>query len=164
MKSLLILISVILGSHGLIKIVKRRKWSDISGSTSIHILNHLLLWYLFANILFVLYVFVLGRIYDSIIVANGEPMNGNNQGVYVAHDIAANYNSKALIWQWVYTIGSLVIYVLSFFTTTKIGIQKSSSKDIVYMAILIITSIILSFFSLISILLLIDEFGVVTGG
>lgn len=164
MKSLLILISVIVGSYGLIKIVKRRKWSDISGSTSIHILNHLLLWYLFANILFVLYVFVLGRIYASIIVANGEPMNGNNQGVYVAYDIAANYNSKALNWQWVYTIGSLVIYVFSFFTTTKIGIQKRSSKDIIYMAFLLSTSIVLSFFSLISILLLIDEFGVVTGG
>lgn len=164
MKSILIFISVIVGSYGLIKIVKRRKWSDISGSTSINILNHLLLWYLFANILFVLYVFVLGRIYASIIVANGEPMNGNNQGEYVAYDIAANYNSKALIWQWVYTIGSLVIYVLSFFTTTKIGIQKSGFKDIVYMAILIIASIILSFYSIMSILLLIDEFGVVTGG
>ena len=163
-KSLSILISVILGSHGLIMIVKQRKWSDISGSTAIHIFNHLLMWYLFANILFILYVFVYSRFYASIIVANGEPIGDMNGRNYVTPGFASAFDNAASWWYWIFIIGNFILFIRGSITPKKNGIQKRSSKDIVYVSILIIASIILSFFSLISILLLIDEFGVVTGG
>ena len=167
MTILVMILSIGLGSQGILSLLKRSESKKLDYFRRINGLNVFFIWLILSNVIFYIYFLLVGLLYNSIVVNSdfSERIDGSAGGYYTTEDIANQYLSLSSFLTWSFLIMNIIFFLSQFFMETKPNVDSNieSSPKLIFTILLTLLSIILCFISLM-LLLILSEFSVSYGG
>ena len=105
MTILVMILSIGLGSLGILSLLKRSESKKLDYFRKINGLNVFFIWLILSNVLFYIYFLLVSLLYNFIVVNSdfSERIDGSAGGYYTTEDIANQYFSLSSFLIWSFT-------------------------------------------------------------
>jgi hypothetical protein len=166
MTILVMILSIGLGSLGILSLLKRSESKKLNYFRKINGLNVFFIWLILSNVLFYIYFLLVSLLYNFIVVNSdfSERTDGSAGGYYTTEDIANQYFNLSSILIWSFTIINIILFLSRFFLKPNPNLVSINEKTKgIFTLLLFFLSIISCFISLM-LLILLDDFSVSYGG
>ena len=166
MTILVMILSIGLGSLGILSLLKRSESKKLDYFRKINGLNVFFIWLILSNVLFYIYFLLVSLLYNFIVVNSdfSERTDGSAGGYYTTEDIANQYFSLSSFLIWSFTIINIILFLSRFFLKPNPNLVSINEKTKgIFTLLLFFLSIISCFISLM-LLILLDDFSVSYGG
>jgi len=160
------ILSIGLGSLGILSLLKRSESKKLDYFRKINGLNVFFIWLILSNVLFYIYFLLVSLLYNFIVVNSdfSERTDGSAGGYYTTEDIANQYFSLSSFLIWSFTIINIILFLSRFFLKPNPNLVSINEKTKgIFTLLLFFLSIISCFISLM-LLILLDDFSVSYGG
>jgi hypothetical protein len=166
MTILVMILSIGLGSLGILSLLKRSESKKLDYFRKINGLNVFFIWLILSNVLFYIYFLLVSLLYNFIVGNSdfSERTDGSAGGYYTTEDIANQYFSLSSFLIWSFTIINIILFLSRFFLKPNPNLVSINEKTKgIFTLLLFFLSIISCFISLM-LLILLDDFSVSYGG
>ena len=166
MTILVMILSIGLGSLGILSLLKRSESKKLDYFRKINGLNVFFIWLILSNVLFYIYFLLVSLLYNFIVVNSdfSERTDGSAGGYYTTEDIANQYFSLSSFLIWSFTIINIILFLSRFFLKPNPNLVSINEKTKgIFTLLLFFLSIISCFISLM-LLILLDDVSVSYGG
>jgi hypothetical protein len=166
MTILVMILSIGLGSLGILSLLKRSESKKLDYFHKINGLNVFFIWLILSNVLFYIYFLLVSLLYNFIVVNSdfSERTDGSAGGYYTTEDIANQYFNLSSFLIWSFTIINIILFLSRFFLKPNPNLVSINEKTKgIFTLLLFFLSIISCFISLM-LLILLDDFSVSYGG
>ncbi len=168
MTILVMILSIGLGSLGILSLLKRSESKKLDYFRKINRLNVFFIWLILSNVLFYIYFLLVSLLYNFIVVNSdfSERIDGSAGGYYTTEDIANQYFSLSSFLIWSFTIINIILFLSRFFLKPNSNpnlVSINEKTKGIFTILLFFLSIISCFISLM-LLILLDDFSVIYGG
>ena len=166
MTILVMILSIGLGSLGILSLLKRSESKKLDYFRKINGLNVFFIWLILSNVLFYIYFLLVSLLYNFIVVNSdfSERIDGSAGGYYTTEDIANQYFSLSSFLIWSFTIINIILFLSRFFLKPNPNLVSINEKTKGIFTILLFFLSIISCFISLMLLILLDDFSVSYGG
>ena len=166
MTILVMILSIGLGSLGILSLLKRSESKKLDYFRKINGLNVFFIWLILSNVLFYIYFLLVSLLYNFIVVNSdfSERIDGSAGGYYTTEDIANQYFSLSSFLIWSFTIINIILFLSRFFLKPNPNLVSTNEKTKGIFTILLFFLSIISCFISLMLLILLDDFSVSYGG
>ena len=167
MTILVMILSIGLGSLGILSLLKRSESKKLDYFRKINGLNVFFIWLILSNVLFYIYFLLVSLLYNFIVVNSdfSERIDGSAGGYYTTEDIANQYFSLSSFLIWSFTIINIILFLSRFFLKPNPNLVSINEKTKeIFTILLFFLSIISCFISLMLLIFLLYDFSVSYGG
>ena len=166
MTILVMILSIGLGSLGILSLLKRSESKKLDYFRKINVLNVFFIWLILSNVLFYIYFLLVSLLYNFIVVNSdfSERIDGSAGGYYTTEDIANQYFSLSIFLIWSFTIINIILFLSRFFLKPNPNLVSINEKTKGIFTILLFFLSIISCFISLMLLILLDDFSVSYGG
>jgi len=166
MAILVMILSIGLGSLGILSLLKRSESKKLDYFRKINGLNVFFIWLILSNVLFYLYFLLVSLLYNFIVVNSdfSERIDGSAGGYFTTEDIANQYFRLSSFLIWSFTIINIILFLSRFFLKPNPNLVSINEKTKGIFTILLIFISIISCFISLMLLILLDDFSVSYGG
>ena len=163
---LVMILSIGLGSLGILSLLKRSESKKLDYFRKINGLNVFFIWLILSNVLFYIYFLLVSLLYNFIVVNSdfSERIDGSAGGYYTTEDIANQYFSLSSFLIWSFTIINIILFLSRFFLKPNPNLVSINEKTKGIFTILVFFLSIISCFISLMLLILLDDFSVSYGG
>ena len=160
------ILSIGLGSLGILSLLKRSGSKKLDYFRKINGLNVFFIWLILSNVLFYIYFLLVSLLYNFIVVNSdfSERIDGSAGGYYTTEDIANQYFSLSSFLIWSFTIINIILFLSRFFLKPNPNLVSINEKTKGIFTILLFFLSIISCFISLMLLILLDDFSVSYGG
>ena len=161
------ILSIGLGSLGILSLLKRSESKKLDYFRKINGLNVFFIWLILSNVLFYIYFLLVSLLYNFIVVNSdfSERIDGSAGGYYTTEDIANQYFSLSSFLIWSFTIINIILFLSRFFLKPNPNLVSINEKTKeIFTILLFFLSIISCFISLMLLIFLLYDFSVSYGG
>ena len=166
MTTLILILSIGLGSSGILFLIKRSASSRFNFFRTLIGVNTFFSWLILSNVLFYIYFVLESLLYNFIVVQSdtSESVDGSAGGYSTTEDIATNYLGLSSFLIWLFILINVALFSTRFFLKPNpILVSTHEKTKVIFTSVLIFLSIIMCFISLLFLVLL-SEFSVSYGG
>ena len=166
MTTLILILSIGLGSTGILFLIKRSASSRFNFFRKLNGVNTFFSWLILSNVLFYIYFVLESLLYNFIVVQSdtSESVDGSAGGYSTTEDIATNYLGLSSFLIWLFILINVALFSTRFFLKPNpILVSTHEKTKVIFTSVLIFLSIIMCFISLLFLVLL-SEFSVSYGG
>lgn len=166
MTILILILSMGLGSRGILFLIKRSESPRFNFCRKLSGVNTFFSWLILSNLLFYVYFLLSSLLYNFIVVKSdtSESVDGSAGGYFTTEDIATNYLVLSSLLTWLVIIINLLLFATRFYLKSNPTLESTIEKTNGFFTLLLIfLSIIMCFISLLFLVLL-SEFSVSYGG
>lgn len=166
MTTLILILSIGLGSSGILFLIKRSASSRFNFFRTLNGVNTFFSWLILSNVLFYIYFVLESLLYNFIVVQSdtSESVDGSAGGYSTTEDIATNYLGLSSFLIWLFILINVALFSTRFFLKPNpILVSTHEKTKVIFTSVLIFLSIIMCFISLLFLVLL-SEFSVSYGG
>ena len=166
MTILVMILSIGLGSLGILSLLKRSESKKLDYFRKINGLNVFFIWLILSNVLFYIYFLLVSLLYNFIVVNSdfSERIDGSAGGYYTTEDIANQYFSLSSFLIWSFTIINIILFLSRIFLKPNPNLVSINEKTKGIFTILLFFLSIISCFISLMLLILLDDFSVSYGG
>ena len=166
MTILVMILSIGLGSLGILSLLKRSESKKLDYFRKINGLNVFFIWLILSNVLFYIYFLLVSLLYNFIVVNSdfSERIDGSSGGYFTTEDIANQYFSLSSFLIWSFTIINIILFLSRFFLKPNPNLVSINEKTKGIFTILLFFLSIISCFISLMLLILLDNFSVSYGG
>ena len=166
MTILVMILSIGLGSLGILSLLKRSESKKLDYFRKINGLNVFFIWLILSNVLFYIYFLLVSLLYNFIVVNSdfSERIDGSAGGYYTTEDIANQYFSLSSFLIWSFTIINIILFLSRFFLKPNPNLVSINEKTKGIFTILLFFLSIISCCISLMLLILLDDFSVSYGG
>ena len=166
MTILVMILSIGLGSLGILSLLKRSESKKLDYFRKINGLNVFFIWLILSNVLFYIYFLLVSLLYNFIVVNSdfSERIDGSAGGYYTTEDIANQYFSLSSFLIWSFTIINIILFLSRFFLKPNPNLVSINEKTKGIFTILLFFLSIISCFISLMLLILLGDFSVSYGG
>ena len=160
------ILSIGLGSLGILSLLKRSESKKLDYFRKINGLNVFFIWLILSNVLFYIYFLLVSLLYNFIVVNSdfSERIDGSAGGYFTTEDIANQYFSLSSFLIWSFTIINIILFLSRFFLKPNPNLVSINEKTKGIFTILLFFLSIISCFISLMLLILLDDFSVSYGG
>ena len=166
MTTFILILSIGLGSTGILFLIKRSASSRFNFFRTLNGVNTFFSWLILSNVLFYIYFVLESLLYNFIVVQSdtSESVDGSAGGYSTTEDIATNYLGLSSFLIWLFILINVALFSTRFFLKPNpILVSTHEKTKVIFTSVLIFLSIIMCFISLLFLVLL-SEFSVSYGG
>jgi phosphate/sulfate permease len=166
MTILVVILSMGLGSLGILSLIKRSEAKKSNYFRKVKGLNIFLIWLILSNLLFYIYFLLVSLLYNLIIVNSdsSEKIDGSTGGYLTTEDVANEYLSLSSFLFWLFIIVNTVLFFSRFFLKPNSNLSlRSETNERNYSILLIFLAILACFISLMFLIILLN-YSVTYGG
>jgi hypothetical protein len=166
MTILVMILSIGLGSLGILSLLKRSESKKLDYFRKINGLNVFFIWLILSNVLFYIYFLLVSLLYNFIVVNSdfSERTDGSAGGYYTTEDIANQYFNLSSFLIWSFTIINIILFLSRFFLKPNPNLVSINEKTKEIFTLLLFFLSIISCFISLMLLILLDDFSVSYGG
>ena len=150
---LLKILSNVLGAIGIISLIRISKSRKLDYLRKMKGINTFFFGVILFNVIFYFYFFSQILLYNLVVVKSeySEKIDGFVGGYCTPEDVATNYFGLSNFLTWSFFIVNIILFLSRFFLKTKpnVNSKNESSPKLIFTILLILSSIILCFISLI---------------
>ena len=130
MTILVMILSIGLGSLGILSLLKRSESKKLDYFRKINGLNVFFIWLILSNVLFYIYFLLVSLLYNFIVVNSdfSERIDGSAGGYYTTEDIANQYFSLSSFLIWSFTIINIILFLSRFFLKPNPNLVSINEK------------------------------------